>query len=119
MELIWEKAREVGRLIAQSDEYRAFQRANARLGEDRDVVAGLNRLSELEESFAQAVQQGSEPPLEAQQEFERLAQEVQVKPSYQGFAAARENFDRLMVRIQEEIARGIQAGEQSRIILPS
>lgn len=119
MELIWEKARDVGRLIAQSDEYKAFQRANARLGDDRDTVTALNRLSELEAGFARAVQQGQEPPLEEQEEFERLAQTVQQSTGYQAFESARSNFDRLMVRIQEEIAKGIQAGEQSRIILPS
>jgi hypothetical protein len=38
---------------------------------------------------------------------------------YQGLVAAQSNFDRVMGRVNEEIARGIEAGEQSRIILPS
>jgi hypothetical protein len=38
---------------------------------------------------------------------------------YQALVAAQSNFDRVMSRINEEIARGIEAGAQSRIILPS
>jgi cell fate (sporulation/competence/biofilm development) regulator YlbF (YheA/YmcA/DUF963 family) len=119
MDLMWERAREVGRMIAQSDEYGAFKRASQRLSDDRDAVTRLNRLQALEDGFAQSVQQGQEPPLEEQQEYEQLVGEVQVMPAYQALAAAQSNFDRLMLRVNEEIAKGIEAGEQSRIILPS
>ncbi len=119
MEMIWEKAREVGRLVAQSDEYKAFKRANTQMADDRDLVTRLNRLNELQMSFQRSVEQGNEPPIEEQEEFERLATEVQTSSVYQGYASAQANFDRLMVRIQEEIAKGVEAGEQSRIILPS
>jgi cell fate (sporulation/competence/biofilm development) regulator YlbF (YheA/YmcA/DUF963 family) len=118
MERIWERAREVGRLVAQSDEYGSFTRANARLGEDREAVARLNRLHEMEERFTRALQQGETPDEAEQQEYERIATEVQVNPAYQAFEVARSNFDRLMMRVNEEIARGVQEGEQSRIILP-
>jgi cell fate (sporulation/competence/biofilm development) regulator YlbF (YheA/YmcA/DUF963 family) len=119
MDLIWEKARDVGRLIAQSDEYRAFRRASAAIGDDREAVTRLNRLQALEETFTRSVQQGIEPSAEEQQEYERIAGEVQVMPAYQAMASAQANFDRLMMRVNEEMAKGIEAGEQSRIILPS
>jgi cell fate (sporulation/competence/biofilm development) regulator YlbF (YheA/YmcA/DUF963 family) len=117
MEQIWEKAREIGRLVAQSEEYKALKRANERLADDRDTVAGINRLSALQESIGRALQQGEEPADGDREEFERLAGSVQVSPAYQAFEAARANFDRLMMRIDEEIAKGLEAGEQSRIIL--
>ena len=119
MDQIWDKAREVGRLIAQSDEYGAFKRASQRLSDDRDAVSRLNRLQALEDGFQTALQQGTEPPLEQQQEYQRLADEVQAMPGYQALAAAQTSFDRLMLRVNEEIAKGIEAGEQSRIILTS
>jgi cell fate (sporulation/competence/biofilm development) regulator YlbF (YheA/YmcA/DUF963 family) len=119
MDLIWEKARDVGRLIAQSDEYRAFGRARQGLGDDREAVSRLNRLQELEEKFTRLVQQGVEPDEDEQREYERVAGEVQVLPAYQAMAAAQANFDRLMMRVNEEMAKGIEAGEKSRIILPS
>lgn len=117
MELIWEKARDVGRLIAQSDEYKAFRRASQALSDDREAVTRLNRLQELEEKFTRSVQQGEEPPVEEQQEYEQLAGEVQAMSVYQAMAAGQANFDRLMMRVNEEMAKGIEAGEQSRIIL--
>lgn len=119
MEMIWEKAREVGRLVAQSEEYKAFKRANTQMADDRELVTRLNRLNELQMSFQRSIEEGNEPPVEEQEEFESLASSVQVSPVYQGYASAQANFDRLMVRIQEEIAKGVEAGEKSRIILPS
>lgn len=119
MDTLWEKAREVGRLVAQSDEYKAYRRANGALSEDREAVARLTRLGELEQGFAAGMQQGIEPSREEQEEYERIAMQVQAAPAYRTLAAAQEGFERLMLRIQEEIARGIEAGEQSRIILPS
>ncbi len=119
MEAIWERSREIGRLLAQSDEYHALKRANARLAEDQGTVTTLNRLNELQESFTVALQNGQEPPQEQQEEYERLVGTVQTSATYQGFESARANFDRMMMRVQEEIARGIEAGEQSRIILPT
>jgi len=117
MDVLWEKAREIGRLVAQSDEYKVLKRANERLSEDRDTVAGINRLGQLQEAIGQALQSGQEPPEAEREEFERLAGSVQTSATYQAFEAARSNFDRLMMRIDEEIAKGIEAGEQSRIIL--
>jgi cell fate (sporulation/competence/biofilm development) regulator YlbF (YheA/YmcA/DUF963 family) len=117
VEQIWEKARDIGRLVAQSQEYKALKRANETLANDRDTVAGINRLSALQETIGQALQQGQEPDDAERDEFERLAGSVQAAPNYQAFESARANFDRLMMRIDEEIAKGIEAGEQSRIIL--
>ncbi|HSU15761.1 YlbF family regulator [Longimicrobium sp.] len=117
MDVLWEKAREIGRLVAQSDEYKVLKRANERLSDDRDTVAGINRLGQLQESIGQALQAGEEPAEAEREEFERLAGSVQTSSTYQAFEAARSNFDRLMMRIDEEIAKGIEAGEQSRIIL--
>ena len=117
MELLWEKAREVGRLVSQSEEYKAFKRANERLADDRDAVAGINRLAELQDKIARALQRGDEPGVDEREEYETVVGAVQASTAYQAFESARSNLDRLMQRVDEEIAKGIEAGEQSRIIL--
>lgn len=117
MEQLWDKARDVGRLVAQSDEYKALKRANERLADDRDAVTGINRLGELQDAISRALQRGDEPSETEREEYERIAGTVQTSTAYQAFEAARSNFDRLMMRVDEEIAKGIEAGEQSRIIL--
>lgn len=118
MDPIQEKAREVGRLISQTDEYKALKRANERLSDNREAVTTINRLSELEGELAGLLRGGRQPSQEQQQEYESLVETLQQMTVYQGVVAAQSNFDRLMERINEEIAQGIQAGDQSRIILP-
>lgn len=119
MDAIWEKARDVGRLLAQSDEYKALKRANTSIGDDRETVTLLNQLEKLEAQITQALQGGQEPDPTAAEEYERIGTQVQARPAYREMELARINFDKVMMRIHEEIAHGLQAGEQSRIILSS
>ncbi len=119
MDAIQEKAREIGRLLSQTGEYRALKQANERLGEDRESVTLLNRLSALEEELSSSLRSGLEPSPEQEAEYESIAEELQQKSTYQALVAAQSNFDRYMVRINEEIGQGIKAGENSRIILSS
>lgn len=119
MEAIWERSREVGRLVAKTDEYEAMKRANGRLADDRAATELLNELAQVQDGLADALRSGTEPSQEEQEAYERLAVRLQGSATYQALVAAQSNFDRLMMRINEEIARGIEAGEQSRIILSS
>lgn len=118
MDGIDERAREIGRLLAQTSEYRAVKQANSGLSEDREAVTLMNRLGDLEEELTSLLRSGKEPSLEQQQAYESIAEQLQGLTSYQRVVAAQSNFERLMGRINEEIGRGLEAGEQSRIILP-
>jgi cell fate (sporulation/competence/biofilm development) regulator YlbF (YheA/YmcA/DUF963 family) len=114
-----EKAKEVGRLLGQTDEYKALQRARLRLNDDRDAVTTLSRLAELEREITTALQSGEQPSEEIQREYETAASELQSGPVYQGLVAAQSNFDRLLQKVNEEMGEGIEAGSKSSIILPS
>jgi cell fate (sporulation/competence/biofilm development) regulator YlbF (YheA/YmcA/DUF963 family) len=111
------RAQELGRLIGQSDEYKALVRAREGLSGDSASVSKLNKLSELERSISQSLQQGQEPPEAIQQEYETLFSQLQTSPLYQGLAAAQSNFDKILMAVNEEIGKGIEMGAQSRIIL--
>lgn len=119
MDNLTEKARELGRLLGQTEEYRALQRARERLSDDREAVKAMNRLADLEVQIGRALQQGKEPAADAQQEYERTFSELQASPIYQGYVAAQSNFDKVLARTNDEIGKGMEAGSQSRIILPS
>ena len=119
MEAIWEKSREVGRLVAQTSEYGALKRANERLSDDREAVELLNEMAQMQDDLTDALRSGREPSPEEQRAYESLASRLQASTTYQSVVAAQSNFDRLMMRINEEIARGVEAGQQSRIILSS
>lgn len=118
-ESMLERAREVGRLLGQTDEYKALQRARQRLNDDREAVEQLNRLGELEREIATSLQRGEQPGEEAQQEYEAIASRLQSGPIYQGLVAAQSNFDRLLQKVNQEMGEGIEAGSKSSIILPS
>lgn len=114
-----EKAREVGRLLGQTDEYKALQRARQRLNDDREAVAMLNRLGELEGEISASLRAGKEPSEEAQRAYEEAATELQSGPVYQGLVAAQSNFDKLLQKVNEQMGEGIEAGSKSSIIMPS
>ena len=63
------------------------------------------------------IDRGEEPTAEMEQQLDALLQQVQVNPSYQRAIAAQENFDKLMLRVNQWIADGIRAGATSSIIL--
>jgi len=116
---ISQKATELGRLLGQTPEYQAMSRARVRVGEDRDLVTRLNRLADLEQEVALALQQGRAPADTVQEEYERLVSEVQANTSYQALVAGQANLDRILQKVNEDIAQGMEAGAKSRIILPS
>lgn len=117
--MIAERARELGRHLSQTEEYRAVHRSREAVDGDRDLVTLLNRLLELEDTVASELRRGETPAVETQEEYERIYSEVQASPVYQRLVAAQSNFDKVLMRVNEEIARGMEAGAQSRIILPS
>lgn len=119
MEAVIEKARELGRLIGQTDEYGALNRAKQRVSEDRELVAILNRMAEMEAEVARALQSGREPGEELANEYERVFADLQARPEYQAVVAAQANFEKVLARVNEEISKGIESGGASRIILAS
>jgi cell fate (sporulation/competence/biofilm development) regulator YlbF (YheA/YmcA/DUF963 family) len=119
MDATWEKARDLGRLLGQTNEYKALQRAKERVSNERAMVTLLNRLSELESEVARALQQGEEPPQAIAEEYERIFSDVQARAEYQALVAAQTDFDKLLAHVNDEISKGMTTASQSRIILRS
>ena len=116
---ITEKARELGRLIGQTDEYKALGRARERFSEDRAAVEQVNKLAKLEAEISSLLQREEEPSEATREEYEQSFGVLQGNASYQGMVAAQSNFDRMLAKVNEEISKGVETGAQSRIILPS
>lgn len=116
---ISEKATDLGRMLGQTEEFRALQRARERVNGDRELVALLNKLGGLEGDLVRAMQQGEEPAEAARESYETAFSELQSSAVYQGLVAAQSNFDKILERVNEQISRGMESGAQSRIILPS
>ena len=114
--MIDEKAKELGRLIGQSAEYQAVKRANEALGEDKESVGLLQRMEQLRGDAQAMLQRGEEPTPEMERQLDELLGKVQASPVYQRAVASQENFDKLMMKVNEWILEGIRTGASSRII---
>ena len=114
--MIEDKAKELGRLIGQSAEYKAVKRANDALGEDRDAVALLKQMEQLRQNAQQMIQRGERPTEEMERELDTLLGKVQGQSVYQRLVSAQENFDKTMARVNDWIVEGIEKGATSSII---
>lgn len=111
-----DKARELGRIIGQSDEYRAVTRANEGLANDPEATAVLRQMEGLRREAQAMLQRGEEPTAEMERQLDELLTKVQGNPSYQRVAVAQENLDKVMRLVNDWISDGIAKGAQSSII---
>lgn len=116
MEGIEKRADELGRLVGQSEEHQAWRRAEERLTADQPMREALDHLAQLQMAVAEKAEKGEQPTPEQQAELESLWSRVQVNPLYQGYIAARTNFDKMMYRLNEMILEGMKKGSESKII---
>ena len=114
--MIEDKAKELGRLIGQSTEYKEVKRASDALNEDKETVTLLQRMDQLRVEAQRMIQRGERPTQEMEQELDRLLVQVQGRSSYQRLLVAQENFDKTMARVNDWILDGIEKGSASPII---
>lgn len=114
--MIEDKAKELGRLIGQSTEYKEVKRASDALNEDKDTVTLLQRMDQLRVEAQRMIQRGERPTQEMEHELDRLLVQVQGRSSYQRLLVAQENFDKTMGRVNDWILDGIERGVASPII---
>jgi cell fate (sporulation/competence/biofilm development) regulator YlbF (YheA/YmcA/DUF963 family) len=114
--MLEERARELGRIIGQSPEYQAVKRANEALNGDRDAVTLLRQMEQIRRDAQQMIERGQEPTIEMEQQLDDLLGRVQGNDVYQRAVAAQENFDKLMLRVNDWIMDGIKKGATSSII---
>ncbi|MGH7586399.1 MAG: YlbF family regulator [Gemmatimonadales bacterium] len=114
--MIFDKAQELGRMIGQSDEYKALRRAETTLRDDKDTVAKLEKIQKLATEVERAMAQGQMPSEETAQSYEGAVRDLETSSIGQAYVVARANFDKLMGRVNEQIGQGIERGATSGII---
>jgi cell fate (sporulation/competence/biofilm development) regulator YlbF (YheA/YmcA/DUF963 family) len=110
------RAEELGRLIGQTEEYKALKRARDKLRDTPELGQRLRRLEEMARGLESAAARGEDAPAAEVSAYDGLLGEIQGDPAYQGMIAAQSNFDKLMLRVNEHILNGIQKGAASPII---
>ena len=114
--MIDQKAQELGRLLGQSEEYKALLRASERLREDatcRQLLADVERIAQ---DIERAAQEGREPAKDQVERYDRALQGVQSHQVYQQVVAAQANFEKLMAKVNARIYEGLKQGAASPII---
>jgi cell fate (sporulation/competence/biofilm development) regulator YlbF (YheA/YmcA/DUF963 family) len=111
-----EKAQELGRLVGQSEEFKALHRAREALDGEQELKVKSERLQTLAAELEQRVAEGNEPESSDAEEYNGLLSEIQAHPRYQQLVAAQSNFDKLMLQVQDQILDGMQKGAASPII---
>lgn len=114
--MIEEKAKELGRIIGQSAEYQAVKRANDALAGDKDAVALLRRMEELRLSAQRLIERGERPTEQMERDLDELLSKVQTNSTYQRLVVAQENYDKIMMKVNDWIVDGIKKGATSSII---
>lgn len=114
--MIDEKAQDLGRLIGQTEEYKALKRASERLKQDAECQTLLSTMEKLAGDIEAVARQGKEPSPEQTELYDKAVQSIQVSPVYQQMAVAQANFEKLMAKVNARIYEGIQKGAASPII---
>ncbi|HEX8851705.1 MAG TPA: YlbF family regulator [Gemmatimonadaceae bacterium] len=114
--MIDDKAKELGRLIGQSSEYQAVKRANDALGGDKEAVTLLQQMETLRTDAQRMIERGERPSDEMEQSLDDLLGKVQRNATYQRLVVAQENYDKLMMKVNDWIVEGIKKGATSSII---
>jgi cell fate (sporulation/competence/biofilm development) regulator YlbF (YheA/YmcA/DUF963 family) len=114
--MIEERAVDLGRLIGQTEDYKSLRRAHEQVKDERDLQERMGRLHTIAQQIEQGAGEGHEPDEELVREYEGLLSTIQADARYQAVVAAQANFDKLMLRVNEQIMEGIRRGAASPII---
>lgn len=114
--MLEDKAKELGRLIGQSPEYQALKRSSDALNDDREAVTLLQQMEKLRGDAQQLIQRGENPSEEMEKQLDDLLEKIQTQTAYQRAVTSQENFDKLMLRVNQWIMEGMKKGAASPII---
>jgi len=114
--MLEEKAKDVGRLVGQSSEYQTLKRSSEALNSDREAVTLLQEMEKLRGAAQELIQRGENPTPEMEQQLDAMLEKIQTQPAYQRAVSAQENFDKLMLRVNQWIMDGMKKGAASPII---
>ena len=114
--MLEEKAKELGRLIGQSSEYLALKRSSEALNEDREAVKLLQEMERLRGEAQQLIERGENPTAEMEKQLDDMLEKIQTQPAYQRAVSSQENFDKIMMRVNQWIMDGMKKGAASPII---
>lgn len=114
--MLEEKSKELGRLLGQSSEYQTLKRTSEALNKDSGAMALLQKMEQLRGEAQALIQKGESPTPEMEKQLDDLLANIQSQDVYQRAVAGQENFDKIMMKVNQWIMDGMKKGAVSPII---
>ena len=113
-----EMAKDLGKALAQTEEYHTLKRTVSGTADDRELAELRTELEGLEGQIEAALRGGNEPTDEVKSGYEAAVGRLQASAAYQRLVSAQANFDKVLLKVNQPIQEGIAEGAESRIIMP-
>ncbi len=113
-----EMAKDLGKALAQTDEYQTLKQTISGAADDRELAGLRTELEGLESQIEAALRGGNEPTEELKSGYEDAVGRLQTSSTYQRLVSAQANFDKVLLKVNQTIQDGITEGAESRIIMP-
>lgn len=118
MQHLLDMATDLGRALAQTDEYQTLKRAITSADADRAIAESKTELEGLEARIEEALRADGEPDDALKTQYEDAVGRLQTNTTYQVLVAAQANFEKIIFKVNQTIQDGIDKGSESRIVLP-
>ncbi len=118
MTLMTEMARDLGKALAQTEEYQTLKRTISSTADVRELAELRTELEGFEGQIEAALRGGNEPTEELKSGYEDAVGRLQASSTYQRLVSAQTNFDKVLLKVNQTIQEGIVEGAESRIIMP-
>ncbi len=113
-----EMAKDLGKALAQTEEYQTLKRTVSGTADDRELAELRTELEGLEGQIEAALRGGNDPTEEVKSGYEEAVGRLQASAAYQRLVSAQANFDKVLLKVNQTIQEGIAEGAESRIIIP-
>ncbi len=117
MSRIMEMAKDLGNALARTDEYQALRRAIKDADADEELNGYRKELEALEAQISTKLRAGEQPTPEEAEAYDAQVGKLQTHMTYQRLVVAQSAFDKILQQVNGTIAKGMEEGSESRIIL--
>ena len=102
-----EKAKELGKEIRKTEEYKELERVSENIQGDADANQMINEIQELQQQIQFAQQSGVEPSQDQINQFNDLKSKMGTNLTIQAYAKAQNDFNQFMQDVNSAISEGI------------
>lgn len=104
---VMDKARELGKEIRTTEEYKELERTTGNIKDDADANKMIQDIQELQQQIQFAQQSGVQPSQEQIDNFNSLKGKMDTSLTIQAYAKAQNDFSEFMQTVNNAIGEGI------------